>query len=337
MNDESFQLRRHSFIAFYLLLGIHISTSFDIVSYTGIEVIATLPICTLYAAFTTFMMLSSAYFGRKYHRNFFIWFVLLQYPAILFLLHLFMRLNGRYTRIYTMNDVLFNNHGELHIIFMGRLAWLALTVVCFLFMICMLIDAYVYYLRHQAGLASEVKRKVMRRDEIVDIAIYAVLLIAMMTAFMIPSLVPHVITNVLMTAMVGRTYYVYSNFLHYSEHLSRKQATFLFISKQIDAMVERERNNPLYHSNSKLEDVADAMNVDREDFSDYLYQELHTTFSAWMSEKKIQHFTQQLVLTDRKICDLALACGYINVTSLNRAFKTTHGVTPSEYREQNHQ
>lgn len=336
MKDESFQLRRRSFIAFYLLLAIHVGTSYDIVTGTGIEVFATLPICTLYAAFATFMMLSSAYFGRKHHHNFFIWFSLLQYPAVLLVFHLFMRFSDKYTRIYSMADILYCTRGEMRIIFLGRLAWLAVVIVCFVFMFCMLIDAYVYFYKKQKGQANNQQTKVMRRDEILDIAIYALLLGGMLAAFMIPSLLPHIIDNLLMSAMIARTYYVYNNFLNYTENMTHKQEVFMKITRRISKISDLERNNPIYHSNSNLDDVADMLEVDRNDFSDYLYEELHTTFSTWMSEKKITHFTSQLLLTDRKINELALACGYANVTSLNRAFKTFYGVTPSEYRDQNH-
>lgn len=335
MNDEYFQLRRRSFIAFYLLLGIHVGTSFDIVTPVGVEVLATFPMCTLCIAFTTFMMLSSAYFGRKHHLHFFLWFVLLQYPAAMIIIHMVNRFTGKYIRIFTVDDLLFDHHGELHVIFVGRLAFLAIVVVCFLFMICMLIDAYLYYRNQQKSQITEERRKVMRRDEILDIAIYAVLLIMMMVDFLFPLIIPHIITNVLMTGMVGRTYYVYTNFLRYSEHTSRKRAAFMYIEKQICSMIKQERANPIYQSNSTLENVADALGVDRGDLSDYLYEELHTTFPSWMSEKKITHFASQLLLTDRKINELAVACGYTNATSVNRAFKMRFDMTPTEYRDKN--
>ncbi len=332
LKDVSFQLRRRSFIAFYILLGIHIVSSFDIVTADGTEVLATFAICTLYAAFTTFMMLSSAYFGRKYHRNTFIWFFLLQYPAILLILHLFSRFTGRYSRVYSMDDIWYNGKGLTRFLFAGRLIWLAIVIVGFLFMICMLIDAYHYYMKNIA-VHTPTERKTMSRDEILDIAIYAVLLVGMMVSFMMPYLLPHIITNILMACMVFRTYYVYYNFLRYSENMSRKQTVFVHISQKLLELSEQEHNNPIYHSNSNLDEVADALKVEHQDFSDYLYERLHTSFSAWMSEMKIKHFTQQLTMTDRKISELSAACGYSNVSSLNRAFKANFGMTPSKYRE----
>lgn len=335
MSDEYFQLRRRSFIAFYLLLGAHVCSSFDIVTDKGIEIIATFPICTLYVAFTTFMMLASAYFGRKYHKHVFTWFFLLQYPTIMFVLHLIMRSTGRYIRIYSMSGILSSRDGELRIIFIGRMVLLAVIAVCLIFMVLMLLDAYKYFHNQQRERIIDEKRITMRHNEILNIAIYTVLLIGMMSTYMIPSLVPHIISNILMSAMICRTYYVYNNFLRYSEIHSRRHDIFIHIGKQIEALSEQERNNPIFRSNSNLEDVAAALNVDRQDLSDYLYEELNTTFSAWMSDIKIMHFTKQLTQTDRKISELALACGYANVTSLNRAFKTNFGYAPSEYRERN--
>lgn len=335
MNDELFQLRRRSFIAFYLLLAFHVITSFDIVTAHGIEVFATMPICTLYFAFITFTMLAAAYYGRNYYRNFPVWFFLLQYPAILLLLHLFMRFTGRYARVYSINDILYSSSGALHVIVLGRTALLAVLVVCFLFMIYMLIDAYRYYCKQEPEQKVTMLRQAMRHDEILNIWIYSILLLGMLLAFMIPSYLPHIIMNILMTSMIGRTYYVYNNFRHYSEKYSRKLMAFSQIKKEIVKLTEVERNNPIYLSNSNLEDVAAALKVERQDFSDFLYEELNTTFPTWMSDKKITHFVSQLLLTDRKISELAEACGYANVTSLNRAFKNKYGKTPSEYRLDN--
>ena len=335
MNDELFQLRRHSFIAFYLLLAIHVCTSFDIgINENGTtEVLATLPICTLCFAFTTFIMLSSAYFGRKHHHNFFIWFFLLQYPAIMLIIHLFTRYSDKYVRVFSIDDLLFYEGGEMHLIVEGRLTLLAVVIVCFFFMLGMLVDSYNYYLRKKKDLVLTNKTKIMRRDEITDIALYAALFIGMLVTFVLPVLLPHIIFNILMTAMITRTYYVYSNFMHYSEHHSRKILMFADIDKEISFFIDRERNNPLYQSKSNIEDIASLFNVDVEDFRDYLNEKVNTNFYTWMSELRMMHFCNELTYTNRKISELSVACGYNNASSLSRAFKIKYGMTPSEWRD----
>lgn len=337
MNDENFQLRRRSFISFYILLAIHIGSSYDIITDQGAEVLATFPICTLCVAFTTFMMMASAYFGRKHHHSFSLWFVLMQYPAIMLVIHIITRLSGRYVRIHSMNDIFYDRQGATHVIFVGRLAFLAVVVVCFLFMIVLLVDAYEYYQRQQRVLKvlESVKRKVMRRDEILNIIIYAVLLIVMMITYLIPHIWPHIIINVLMTCMIGRTLYVYNNFLRYSKIQTRKDSVFAHITSRIMVLADQERSNPIYQSSPTLEEVADALKVDRQDFSDYIHEELDTNFSGWVSDQKMQHIVSQLIRTDRKISELAVVCGYNNATSLSRAFKAKYGKSPSEYREAN--
>jgi AraC-like DNA-binding protein len=337
MDDENFQLRRRSFISFYVLLAVHVCSSYDIITHKGAEVLATFPICTLCVAFTTFMMLSSAYFGRKHHHSFSLWFVLMQYPAIMLVIHIITRLSGRYIRIHSMDDIFYDRQGAMHIIFVGRLAFLAVVVVCFIFMIVLLIDAYGYYKKQQriGNVTESTRLRFMRRDEILNIIIYAVLLIAMMLTYLIPQVLPHIIVNVLMTVMIGRTLYVYNNFLRYSETETRKAAIYAYITKKIAFLADQERSNPIYQNNPTMDEVADALNVDHQDFKDYLYEELQTNFSGWLSEQKMQHITSQLVRTDRRIGELAKVCGYINATSLSRAFKTKYGQSPSEYREAN--
>jgi AraC-like DNA-binding protein len=234
--------------------------------------------------------------------------------------------------MYSMDDVMFKG-GEMHLILQGRITFLLVVGISFFFMLGMLLDAYRYYCRKMEGLILDGKMKIMRRDEILDIAIYALLFIGILISFLQPWMFVHVVFNVLMTAMIARTYYVYSNFMHYSEHSSKKLLIFMDIDKKIKSVIEKERNNPLYMSNSTLDDVAGFLNIDRNDLSDYLYEKLDTNFSTWMSDVKITHFCNQLMLTNRKISELSVACGYNNASSLSRAFKAKYKMTPSEWRE----
>ena len=332
LNDEPFQFRRRSFIVFYSLLFVYVCTSFDISTAKGVEVLGTLPICTLSIVFTAFMMLASAYFGRNHYQNYFLWFVLLQFPVLMLVIHFITRYAGKYVRIYSMTDLLSSRSAEMRIIFMGRVFFLGMVILCFILMTCMLIDAYRYYLKQLNEHKEDRRREIMRHDEILNVVIYSGLMFVMMITYFVPLYTFHIVTNILMTCMLGRTYYVYSNFLRYTEDTSLKLTIFHRISHKIETLSEQECDNPIYHSNPTLEDVAEGLEVDRQDFSEYLSEGLNISFSAWLSDRKISHFAHQLVLTNRKISELALACGYANVTSLNRAFKTRYNMTPSEYR-----
>jgi AraC-like DNA-binding protein len=334
IDDDNFQLRRRSFIAFYILLAVHVCSSYDIISAQGTEVLATFPICTLCLAFATFVMLSSAYFGLKHHQSISLWLILVQFPAIMLVIHIATRMAGRYVRVHSVDDIFYNRSEAMSIIFGGRLIFLVAVVLFFLLMVCMLVEAYRYYLRQQSlHFRESLHRKSLRRDEIVNILIYAALIIVMMVTYMIPNPWPHIFINLLMTCMIVRTLYVYNKFKHYSQTELKKEITYANIAKRISQLIGQERNNPIYQSNSNLDDVADALGVDRQDFSSYLYEELDTSFSGWVSERKIEHIASELVRTNRRIGELSSVCGYANSASLSRAFKAKYGTSPSEYRE----
>ena len=95
-----------------------------------------------------------------------------------------------------------------------------------------------------------------------------------------------------------------------------------------------EPGNPLLDTNPTLDHVATVLEVSREDLSDYIYNRLGMSFSAWTSEKKLLFCAHLLATTDRLISDIALSAGYMNVTAMNKAFKTRFGKTPSQYRQE---
>lgn len=329
------KLRGHCLflMVLFLLLFIHVLTSLRIYDSGRAEVFSAFPIGTLFLASTVFAMLACAFFGRNHHRNLFIWFILLQYPLLMMTLNLFMRMSGKYVRLYSFQEIM--AYSEVRkFIFYGRITWLIFVVFIFLFMAGMVVEAYCYYIRRCAAHYTAVPYG-MRRSEIVTIFLFAVLLIPMMSSYFVPSLCFHAATNIIMAVMVVRMCQVFMRHLRYVELHSQEQERFHTIHQRLVSLLEREHDNPVYSSNSKIKAVAAAIGVDKDVFSDYLYKKLNTTYPAWMSEQKMQHCARQLVLTNRQVKELAISCGYSNITALNRAFKTRFGMTPSEYRLKN--
>ena len=327
LNFPHFQLRRRFFISVYIMFAIYIISTFSICSKEGIEVFATEPIGFLYITFIMFTLFSSAYFGRNYHKNLVIWLFLLQYPVVLLLVHAFVLISGYYSKIYTLSSI-FQNDRILFAVFIARLVWIGIIISGYMLMIGIIIDSYFHFRKSLTQLTTE-KVLSMRRDEIINIAIYLILFVWMMVNNFLPSLLPRILTNILMTIMIARTYMIYRNFIHYSLELSKMN---IVIHGRLGKLMGQHINNPFYTSNPTLEVVSEALDVDKNELRDYIYSELGTTLSAWTSEKRILYISQQLLKTDRMVSELALSCGYSNPPALNRAFKQRFGLTPSEFR-----
>ena len=56
------------------------------------------------------------------------------------------------------------------------------------------------------------------------------------------------------------------------------------------------------------------------------------TFNDYQTTLKLKEVERQLVETDLQISDIAMACGFNNLTSLSRSFKKQYGCSPSQYR-----
>lgn len=325
-----FQLRRRFFILVYIMFAIYILSTFSICSEEGIEVFATEPIGFLYITFIMFTLFASAYFGRNYHKNLVIWLFLLQYPVVLLLVHAFVAISGYYPKIYSLSNI-FQNDRLLFAVFIARLVWIGIIISGYMLMTGIIIDSYFHFRKNLIQLTTENVLS-MRRDEIIDIAIYLILFVWMMVNNFVSSLLPRILTNIIMTIMIARTYIIYRNFIYYSLELSKMNT---IIHGRLEKLMEQHANNPFYISNPTLEVVSEALNVDKDELRDYIYSELGTTLSAWASEKRILYISQQLIKTNRMVSELALSCGYSNPPALNRAFKQRFGVTPSEFRAKN--
>jgi len=73
-------------------------------------------------------------------------------------------------------------------------------------------------------------------------------------------------------------------------------------------------------------------------FSEYYFAHIFknitgTTFYNYLTAYRLNKAASQLVYTDKKIIEIAIECGFSNIRSFNRTFKSQFGKTPGEYRK----
>lgn len=61
----------------------------------------------------------------------------------------------------------------------------------------------------------------------------------------------------------------------------------------------------------------------------------HITPTDFINNLRVQKTASLLCLTDEKILEIALECGFENMSYYNRIFKEKYGVTPRQYRDMN--
>ena len=101
--------------------------------------------------------------------------------------------------------------------------------------------------------------------------------------------------------------------------------------KAVAAALEYASAN--YHKEISIEDVARAHGLNAKYIGRLFKEQVGEGFNTYLNRVRINNATQLLAGTRAQIIEIALECGYNNVTYFNREFKKVQGVTPSEYRK----
>ena len=330
MKNKRFQLRRKSFIAFFALLAVTVTANTHIVHDGQPEILCTNAMCWEYITFVTFILLSIAHFGKDYYKNPYSWFMLLQYAVICVVGNVVSLTLDLYKPLYHYSDIC---HTESFIgaFFVVREIMTIIIVTCYIFMIYMLINSYLKCFRKKKEVSTEVRKRM--NDEAVSIFSYTGIMTFSMSAHFIESIWPHLVANILMLVAVSRTYFIYDRYRKACLQKSSEKSPAQIIAENLEILLLREENNPIFRPKANISDIANALKVSNENFSNYLYKNLGMSFSAWVSEKKLLKCARLLRTTDMTITEVALVSGYKDIQSMSKAFKLRFDESPRDFRK----
>ena len=330
MKNKRFQLRRKSFIAFFALLAVTVTANTHIVHDGQPEILCTNAMCWEYITFVTFILLSIAHFGSDYYKNPYSWFMLLQYAVICVVGNVVSLTLDLYKPLYHYSDIC---HTESFIgaFFVVREILTIIIVTCYIFMIYMLINSYLKCFRKKKEVSTEVRKRM--NDEAVSIFSYTSIMTFSMSAHFIESIWPHFVANMLLLVAVSRTYFIYDRYRKACLQKSSEKSPAQIIAENLEILLLREENNPIFRPKANISDIANALKVSKENFSNYLYKNLGMSFSAWVSEKKLLKCARLLRTTDMTITEVALASGYKDIQSMSKAFKLRFDESPRDFRK----
>ena len=330
MKNKRFQLRRKSFIAFFALLAVTVTANTHIVHDGQPEILCTNAMCWEYITFVTFILLSIAHFSSDYYKNPYSWFMLLQYAVICVIGNGVSQALDLYKPLYHYSDIC---HTESFIgaFFVVREILTIIIVTCYIFMIYMLINSYLKYFRKKKEVSIEVRKRM--NDEAVSIFSYTGIMTFSMSAHFIESIWPHFVANVLLMVAVSRTYFIYNRYRKSCLQKSSEKSPAQIIAENLEILLLREENNPIFRPKANISDIANALKVSNDSFSKYLYKNLGMSFSAWVSEKKLLKCARLLRTTDMTITEVALASGYKDIQSMSKAFKLRFDESPRDFRK----
>ena len=92
-----------------------------------------------------------------------------------------------------------------------------------------------------------------------------------------------------------------------------------------------------YHQTLSLNTLADEMYLTPQYLSKFIKKNLGTTFSAYLTDIRLEHAVSELLHTSHSVTNIALNNGFPNIAAFNRIFRQKYDVSPSQYRQQNPQ
>ncbi len=84
----------------------------------------------------------------------------------------------------------------------------------------------------------------------------------------------------------------------------------------------------------RLAELARVAHMSEGAFSRFFHRHAGRTFPAFLNRLRVGRACRMLVETDSAVTEIALACGYANLSDFNRQFLRLKGVAPREFRRQ---
>lgn len=80
-------------------------------------------------------------------------------------------------------------------------------------------------------------------------------------------------------------------------------------------------------------DIAEILSLSAPAFSRFFRSVTGNTFVAYVNQLRIHEACRRLASTPETVTDIAMACGYNNLSNFNRQFRALEGINPSTYRQ----
>jgi AraC-like DNA-binding protein len=87
-----------------------------------------------------------------------------------------------------------------------------------------------------------------------------------------------------------------------------------------------------FDSPLSVRDIAKACSMSQSTFKRTFRSAIGKPVKVFLAEHRLQQSANLLMMTDRKVADVALSTGFSSLTNFNRRFLTRFGVPPSQFR-----
>ena len=142
----------------------------------------------------------------------------------------------------------------------------------------------------------------------------------------------HIVANLLFSGLVAYCMYGFQRFYHTIQQSSNHETQFSHLHQQVDSWL-KTTPFPLASSGITIDQIADGLQISREDMSFYIYNICGLTFNGWLSSRRLERCVQLLEESDLNMSEIAYTTGYAHLAAMSKAFKAKYGYSPREYRK----
>ena len=110
------------------------------------------------------------------------------------------------------------------------------------------------------------------------------------------------------------------------------------IDKQTHWVVKAFANyaDAYFNKDITISELSDLYNINKKYAGRLFKRQMQMTFKEYLNMCRIEKAKKMLHYTDMSVSEIAMYCGYNNITYFNRIFKNSIGTSPREYRKQFH-
>lgn len=337
--DKAFRLERKAFLTFLIVSLLWSITSITYGKYLSgrIEILSASSIIWYYVLFETFFFSTTAFYHVYYVRNN-RYFHRLNYPIVLAIIpYLINAIHYHFNHYYSISDILIDCSNNSNI-FCIRFYMIFILISGIIYMLILLSKSYHKYLKIVKHLSPNANNiRIGRLNKI--LLIWKLVMILLFIQLFTGSILFHAVTNMIFTLACIHSYILHTQFLQRIKKDDEKDKNIEEVIKtQYNLVINKWLNIdpcPLLQNNMTLQDIADALNIPRQDFSKYLTDILHTNYSGWLSDLRVRKCEGLIVSTDLNMSEISYKCGYADLATMSKAFKKKYGIPPREYRKIN--
>lgn len=337
--DKAFRLERKAFLTFLIVSLLWSITSITYGKYLSgrIEILSASSIIWYYVLFETFFFSTTAFYHAYYVRNN-RYFHRLNYPIVLAIIpYLINAIHYRFNHYYSISDIRIDCSNNSNI-FCIRFYMIFILISGIIYMLILLSKSYHKYLKIVKHLSPNANNiRIGRLNKI--LLIWKLVMLLLFIQLFTGSILFHTITNMIFILTCIYSYILHTLFLQRIKKDDEKGKNIEEVIKtQYNLVINKWLNIdpcPLLQNNMTLQDIADALNIPRQDFSKYLTDILHTNYSGWLSDLRVRKCEGLIVSTDLNMSEISYKCGYADLATMSKAFKKKYGIPPREYRKIN--